>query len=138
MHTKEFIWLVPGDDNRVADGYALRGEFLGGRHHAFPFGVSALEVLVALSRRVAFQLDEEPEWWAWKLVENLGLDRFEGLEFTAGVTKRIDDILTRLIERQYKPNGEGGFFPMDNPKEDQTKLEIWHQMSAYVIIIMGL
>ena len=26
----------------------------------------------------------------------------------------------------------GGFFPLAFPKEDQTKVEIWYQMSGYL------
>lgn len=141
MHHKEFIWLVPHDDNRVGDGYSLRYEFLGGRHHTFPFGVSTLEVLVALSRRVAFNVvngPEEAEWWAWKLIENLGLDQFEGIELTSEQRADINMILDRLIERTYKPNGEGGFFPLIHTDQDQTKVEIWYQMSAYILTVLGI
>jgi hypothetical protein len=52
--------------------------------------------------------------------------------------KEIDDILTRLIERTYKPNGEGGFFPLPQTDEDQTKVEIWYQMSAYILTVVGI
>lgn len=138
MHRKEFIWLVPHDDNRVADGFGLRAEFMRGGHHAFPFGVSVLEVLVALSRRVAFQTDGEPEWWAWKLIENLGLAKMKR-SVALENKKKIDDILEALIYRTYKPNGEGGFFPLgDKADKDQTKVEIWHQMTAYVIKVVGI
>jgi hypothetical protein len=137
LHQKEFIWLVPHDDNRVADGYALRDEFMKGVHHAFPFGVSTLEVLVGLSRRVAFQTEGEPEWWAWKLIENLGLDKFEGNDFDV-FKDEVNEILDNLIYRRYKPNGEGGFFPLPNTDEDQTKVEIWKQMSTYVVKVVGI
>jgi hypothetical protein len=137
LHRKEFIWLVPHDDNRVADGYALRAEFMGGVHHAFPFGVSTLEVLVGLSRRVAFQTDGEPEWWAWKLIENLKLDKMKQ-DIAYEKKDKIDKILDDLIYRRYKPNGEGGFFPLPDTDDDQTKVEIWRQMSAYVVNVVGI
>lgn len=135
LHKTEFIWLVPHDDNRVADGYALRDEFMKGSHHAFPFGVSTLEVLVALSRRVAFQTEGEPEWWAWKLIENLKLDKFKGSDINFD---EVDKILEDLIYRRYKPDGTGGFFPLKHTDEDQTKVEIWKQMSTYVVQVVGI
>jgi len=138
MYHKRFVWLVPHDDNREADGYELRSEFMRGRHHSFPFGVSILEVLVALSRRVAFQVGGDPEWWAWKLIENLGLDSMEGIELSPDQKAEINEVLDRLIERRYKPNGEGGFFPLPHTDEDQTKVEIWYQMIAYVLQVVGI
>jgi hypothetical protein len=138
MHHKEFVWLVPHDDNRIADGFELRYEFLNGRHHTFPFGVSFLEVLVALSRRVAFNAGGEPEWWAWKLIENIGLDKVEGIELSPVDRIKINDALDRVIERRYKENGEGGFFPLPSTDEDQRKVEIWYQMSAYILTVVGL
>jgi len=37
-----------------------------------------------------------------------------------------------LIWRDYHADGRGGFFPLTNPDTDQTKVEIWYQMNAYV------
>lgn len=138
MHHKEFVWLVPHDDNRIGDGFELRYEFLDGRHHTFPFGVSFLEVLVALSRRVAFNAGGEPEWWAWKLIENIGLDKVEGIELSPVDRAKINDTLDRVIERRYGQDGKGGFFPLPNPEEDQRKVEIWYQMSAYIMTVVGI
>ena len=32
----------------------------------------------------------------------------------------------------YERDGQGGFFPLKYPTEDQTKKEIWDQMNLYV------
>ena len=45
---------------------------------------------------------------------------------------KIDDILDTLIWRTYEYDGIGGFFPLTNAEEDQTKVEIWYQMAAYI------
>ena len=57
LYSKEFVWLVPNDDNRVEDGRDLRYEFLHETGHTrasrewLAMGCSFLEMLVALSRR---------------------------------------------------------------------------------------
>src|SRR5688572_10966654 len=80
LHTKEFVWNVANDDNRLQDALALRHEFLNdsGITNSGDFilcvpPLSVLEVIIALSRRCAFAGDGEPRNWAWKLVENLDL-----------------------------------------------------------------
>ncbi len=69
--------------------------------------------------------------WAWNLVKNLELDRFEG-KTTPEHRVIIDGILEQLIWRLYDTNGVGGFFPLAWPQQDQTKVEIWYQMAAYL------
>src|SRR3954451_17066487 len=61
MHNTEFVWIIPGDGNRVQDGLDLRNEFLNDIRSAAQRnefkksmiqGATALEVLIALSLRV--------------------------------------------------------------------------------------
>jgi hypothetical protein len=132
MHELEFVWFVPNDDNRVQDGLDLRAEFLRGRHNnRFEWGVSVLEILIALSRRTAFTAGGTPEMWAWHLIENLGLKKASD-PLTRSKAARVDDTLQALIWRTYERDGQGGFFPLRDSHEDQTKVEIWYQMNAYV------
>ena len=132
LHETEFHWIIPRDDNRLEDAVELRQEFVHNRRndiHKRP--VSLLEVLIALSRRVSWTTDRSPEFWAWHLLENLKVDRSSD-PLTERKAQRIDHILETLIWRTYEPNGEGGFFPLKHPQDDQTKREIWDQMNAYV------
>lgn len=134
MHNLEFVWTVPNDDNRVQDGIDLRAEFLeetGGRKLNLTV-VTFLEVLVALSRRVAFTAGGNAEQWAWRLIKNIRLHKMsDPLDGTRVLV--VNDILDAVIWRTYHPDGRGGFFPLNNPSEDQTKVEIWYQMNAYVM-----
>lgn len=133
MHNLEFVWTVPNDDNRLQDGLDLRYEFTGD-HVLDPIlgGASFLEVLIALSRRVAFTAGGDQENWAWRLIKNLKLTKkFDPL--TDQNEERVDDILYSVIWRTYQYDGQGGFFPLKFPEKDQTKVEIWYQMNAYVI-----
>jgi hypothetical protein len=45
---------------------------------------------------------------------------------------QVDNILYNLVWRNYHADGRGGFFPLQNPDVDQTKVEIWYQLNAYV------
>jgi hypothetical protein len=136
MHNTEFVWTVPNDDNRVQDAIDLRNEFLEVSSGKLELGSSmatCLEVLVALSRRVAFLASgngHAPQW-GWTLLKNLGLHKFYD-SLTAEKKERINKILHDLVWRNYRADGFGGFFPLQNPDTDQTKVEIWYQLNAYV------
>lgn len=135
MHHKEFVWLVPNDDNRIIDGTDLRVEFLEqyrGEWGREDFGFcSILEVMIGISRRLAFAAGGEAEGWAFQLLTNLRL-----LKASDPLSRRkaqvVDKILENLIWRTYDADGLGGFFPLNNPPEDQTHTEIWYQMAAYI------
>lgn len=133
MHSREFVWLVPNDDNRIQDSLDLRTEFLNGKKNKLDLeGATLLEILVSLSRRVSFTAGHSPEHWAWVLIKNLRLNKkFDPL--TAEEMVKINDILEALVWRTYQQNGQGGFFPLKRPDEDQTQVEIWYQMNKYVI-----
>lgn len=137
FYQKEFIWIVPNDDNRMADGKAIRDEFVNdlGLWNIDPdwmgLGCSFYEMLLALSRRVSFLDDGTPAEWFWHLVQNIGLhvynDRMEIDE------RDVDDTLERVIWRQYEPNGKGGLFPLKHHNGDQRKFELWYQLNAYLL-----
>lgn len=131
---KEFVWFIANDDNRAEDGKDLRREFLGNRQVSEDWmwiGCSLLELLVALSRRLAFEADGEPRFWFWQMLSNAGLLIFYD---NRGVPKEaIDEALDRIIWRTYDADGRGGLFPLQYPSQDQREVEIWYQMSAYLL-----
>jgi hypothetical protein len=128
---KEFVWLIPNDDNRIADGIEVRQEHARetGCHYDAPCGV--LEVMIGLSRRLEFMAGGDAVGWAWQLICNLDLQRMSD---PIGRRKaiKVEEILQTLVWRNYDPDGSGGFFPLAWPTEDQTKVEVWYQMAAYV------
>lgn len=130
MHEKEFVWLVPNDDNRIEDGLDIRNEFFRRRTMSRQ-RCSVLEVLIGLSRRLAFIAGGEPGYWAWELLINLGLSRMSG-HIGKVRAETIDEILETLIWRTYESDGSGGFFPLGWPNKDQRKVELWYQMCAYI------
>lgn len=141
LFKKEFVWFVANDENRIQDGKALRFEFLESQGISdvdqgwMDLGCSVLELMVGLSRRLEFEASKgKAHYWFWILMENLGLSTYnDRRRFTKRQYDRIDDMLNRLIHRIYEPSGLGGFFPLQEPRKDQTKVELWYQMSAYLL-----
>lgn len=137
LFTKEFVWFVPNDDNRVEDGKDLRAEFVADQelNDADPgwlnLGCSMFELIIGLSRRLAFECEGEPRDWFWHLVENLDLHKFNDSEDTP--EEYINEKLDQVIWRTYSYSGHGGLFPLEGPCEDQRGVEIWYQLSAYVL-----
>lgn len=129
MLAKEFVWLVPNDDNRIADGLDIRAEWEWARSITGP--CSFLEVLIGLSRRIAFVTGENAEGWSWQLLINLELHQMRD-PLTAYKIQKAEKIIEAVIWRTYHSTGEGGFFPLSHPEEDQRKVELWYQMSAYI------
>lgn len=137
LWTTEFIPFVSNDENRVGDSVELWVEFFRYKglevqyEHIAGERCSVLELIIALSRRLAFQAGGEQEKWAFQLITNLGLDHLSG-QITRNHLIRAQQVLDDFIWRNYKPDGVGGLFPLRNPREDQTKVEIWYQMHAYI------
>lgn len=143
LHSKEFTWFVPNDDNRVEDGLDIRAEFLGESTYLpeahsdwMSLGCSMLEMLIGLSRRLSFEAEGEPRDWFWHLIHNLSLTRYtdsysdlEGDRFDF----EVSHILDRVIDRTYDANGHGGLFPLTCPEEDQTRVELWYQLCSYLL-----
>lgn len=136
MFEKEFVWLVPNDDNRLQDGLDLRVDFCYAQHirsdalrNLGP--CSFLEVLIGLSRRLAFDTGGGAPGWAWQLLINLELHKMAD-PLGRARKHRVHDILDTVIWRTYNPDGCGGFFPLSWPDEDQRQVELWYQMSAYI------
>lgn len=141
LHSTEFVWLIPGDDNRVEDGLELRKEFI---NQALIYETpawknipcSVLEMLIAFSRRTSFDTDFTSKEWFWMFLENLNLAEFNDsyLQFEPGpsISQTVSYILDTFIWRTYEPSGFGGLFPLESYKNDQRKVEIFYQWCEWV------
>lgn len=133
MHRKRFIWFVPNDDNRVEDGKELRYEFMNGPGEEHDY-CSFLEMMIALSRRASFQAySGDPMEWFWHILDNIGLREYSDERFMDLGGGEVRYILDRVVDREYDSNGHGGLFPLDKAREDQRKVELWYQMSLYLL-----
>ena len=143
LYSTPFAGYVPNDDNRSADGKDLRFEFLQTTGYPLydPYGswfdldCSILEMILALGRRAAFE-DESlgsPVEWFWRMIHNLELDGYTDDIFEISIQETVEEVLARLNRRTYQRNGAGGLFPLSSTKVDQRTVELWAQMSAYLL-----
>lgn len=140
LHSKEFVWVVANDDNRVMDGADIRYEFCAvhaidpAKHRDWAeLGCSVLEMLVGLARRCAFEADGTPAEWFWRMVSNLPLPPCTDEDYGPNTARIVNETLDALIWRTYQPNGVGGLFPLQDPEFDQRNVELWYQLNAYLI-----
>lgn len=136
MYCKQFVWLVPNDDNRVQDGLDLRYEWatetgIAPANEWMEEGCSFLEIVISLSRRLAFEGEGHPPVWFWHLIGNLGLQ--ECTDRPKYNQSEVDEVLDSVIQRTYDPSGRGGLFPLRYPKHDQREVELWYQMNEYLL-----
>lgn len=136
LHSTEFVWIVPNDDNRVEDGLDVRREFcMQANLDQDPFwlnvGCSVLEMLIAFARKLEFETDIELQDWFWIFMEHLGLQECD--DAMPDVAQQTAEAVERLIWRTYNSDGsEGGLFPLTYPKHDQRKVEIWYQFCEWL------
>lgn len=83
LFTKEFVWIIPNDDNRVEDGRDLRYRFLEEQRIKkvdpdwMILGCSMLELLIGLANRLEFEGGGLACNWFWQLITNLDLDKYD-------------------------------------------------------------
>lgn len=141
LYTTRFTWTVPNDDNRVEDGRDLRYEFSANQglipdRDWMALDCSVLEMLLGLARRLAFEAEGDPRVWFWELMDNVELRQCNDSVYTPrepGIHEHVSLVLENIIERNYLPNGQGGLFPLAYPPEDQRDVELWYQMSHYLL-----
>lgn len=144
LHTREFVWTIPNDDNRAMDGRGLRERYA----YENPYErtktlddmpCSVLEMLIALAGRMDFELSDANDdtdlttSYFWEMMDNIGLSSYSDdvfLEIDGPFA--VDAIIQALLNREYDGDGEGGLFPLKHPQEDQRDVELWYQMNAYL------
>lgn len=139
LYTTSFSWSVPNDDNRCEDGLELRHEWIEDNNIEdadrswLLLDCSFLEMLIALSRRLAFESEGEPGEWFWKLMQNLDFRGYTDAVWSTSIERQVSRTLERVVYRKYEPDGAGGLFPLRHPRRDQRQVELWYQMAQYVL-----
>lgn len=141
LYTKEFQWFIPNDDNRVEDGKELRLRFLEETGYTLVdprglwmnLGCSMLEMMIALARMAAFESDGSAVEWFWRFMHNLEIEKYSDARYDRYVAKEVEEVLNRVIHRKYDRDGVGGLFPLRNASRDQRRVELWYQMSSYLL-----
>lgn len=143
LHGVDFFYKIALDGNRAEDGVELRYRF--GCLFRYPEAeiaaylddrpCSVLEMMVALAVRAEEHIMVNPDIgnrtaeWFWGMVESLGLGSMTDERFDVNY---VDKLIFRFLNRQHKPNGEGGLFTIKNYRRDLRSVEIWYQMCWYM------
>ena len=138
LYKTPFVWTIRNDENRAADGVALRQEDLNETDDRVPtdwfeMDCSLFEMMVALSRRASFQTGWRPDVWFWTMVSNVELMKYDDDNYHSAIDEAIERSIGRIMYRDYEPSGRGGFFPLRDPERDQREVELWYQLSAYLM-----
>lgn len=142
LHDTIFVAIVSNDENRIADARDLRYEYLdkyeNGHKHLdwLMTPCSMFELLIVLSNAAAFEMDDRVDAWFWHFIDTLGFEQFNDREYDQHpdhVEQAVTTTLDRVIWRTYKPNGQGGLFPLREPNENQREVELWYQLNAYLL-----
>lgn len=144
LYSKEFRLtdpIVGHDDNRLADGFALREQYSNGftdvdLPQIFDEPVSVLEVLVAFACRIdddiMYDGNLHASKWFFIMIDNLGLTGFNDDGFgVVWTVEEVDQIIDIWMSRQYGIDGKGSIFPLKFTTFDQRNLEMWYQMQEW-------
>lgn len=143
LYRKQFLWTVPNDDNREQDGKDLRHQFIQETDlfdvdpNWLELECSMLEMMIALAQRVSYEAYGvtygEPAVWFWRMMTNIDIAKYSDSRYNARAIPSIDRALERVIDRSYNGNGVGGLFPLREAHVDQRRIELWYQMSSYLL-----
>jgi hypothetical protein len=92
-------------------------------------------MMIALSIRLEEDFMDDPLYgnrtgqWFWQMVVNLGLGSMTDERFDRRYVRERIDI---FLNREYKPDGEGGLFILRDCKYDLRDVEIWYQLNWYL------
>jgi hypothetical protein len=140
MHQVEFTPLIPFDENRASVASGLRHEFqqIAGclspdeSQDLMSPKISVFEVLIGLAGQADSQIPLTVPVWFHIFIENLGLDAYTDENTRGRSSFHVEKIIHRFNNREYRPNGRGGIFPMRSPRHDQREVELWYQMGEYM------
>ena len=140
LHNIEFTWCLSRDENRADDGIQLRRRYALALNDMslsdYILGpCSVLEMMIAPAIRCeetimddALMGDRTGQWF-WGMIHNLGLSSMRDTEFDIDY---VDDVIARLLNREYEPDGRGGLFTVRHCTHDMRTVEIWCQLSWYL------
>ena len=139
LHDVEFVYFVPYDENRAAEGIVLRYRFCLTHDcedlECYLTGpCSVLEMMIALATHCEAITDDpclgnRTGQWFWGMITNMGLGSMSDDNFNEW---HVNDVVSRFLNREYEPDGRGGLFTVKDWDRDMRTAEIWHQLMAYI------
>lgn len=143
-----FTYINPLDQNRDVDGKNLIYHFsyrsgipnnvieenIVQREHS-----TVLEVMVSLAFKIEEEIMSDPRYgdrtaqWFMLMLDNLGLSYYSDQVWSYGVSDmQVREIISRFLNRDIQPNGEGGLFIVRRPYSDMRDVDLWTQANWYI------
>ena len=148
LHDTEFTYLMERDRDRADEGIELRYRFAITECCRddpdqiltdLDYPCSILEMMVALALSCEENIMDDTSYgnrtgqWFWAMIVSLGLGSVIDTRYDR---RHVDSVLSRFLNREYKPSGEGGLFTIRNCDVDLREVEIWVQLCWYLDSIM--
>lgn len=144
LQNTEFVPILGHDCNRADDGIRLRYRFADANdipHTEVADKIdirpcSMLEMMLALAIRCEEDITGDMEYgchaakWFWVMIRSMGLDTMTDYVYDE---EQVRKVLLKFMKREYKRNGSGGLFQIDDDTVDMRTTEIWYQMHRYLI-----
>ena len=67
--------------------------------------------------------------WFWGMIVNMGISAMTDDVFNR---QYVEAAVTRLLNREYEPDGKGGLFTIKDCDRDLRTVEIWYQLCWYL------
>lgn len=140
LYSQDYYSVIEMDENRKVEGGNLRSMFECDSCAILTDNipeeeVSVLEVLVAMAMNFReLNNDKEPiALYFWEMISNLGLIDCTDEHWSRSTEEYVERVIDDFLDRDYEPDGTGGLFPLEDPQEDQTEVELWYQLAAYYL-----
>lgn len=153
LHNTVFRFSIMRDQNRSEDGVDLRYRFALSQG-PFRVGIAmdercdgsdiydildgpctVLEMMIALANRCEETIMDDPDigdrtgQWFWGMIINMGLGSMSDDRYDR---RYVEYVITRLLDREYEPDGTGGLFTVKDCDRDMRDVEIWYQLCWYL------
>lgn len=143
LYDIQFVYILDMDENRAEDGISFRYRYGYECGHSNSIieryldtrPCSVLEMMVALAFKGEEQIMNDSDYgdrtgqWFWNMIVSLGLGSMSDDNFDE---RYVYNTITRFLDRDYAPNGQGGLFTIENPAYDMRYVEIWSQFMWYL------
>lgn len=144
LHDTEFRYSLPRDQNTADAGVDLRYRFAVTQGYEDDSDLvmdylegpcSVLEMMVALSVYCEQHIMDDPNigdrtsQWFWEMIVNMGLGSMTDPRFDKHY---VDDVVERMLDREYDPDGRGGLFTVRHCDQDLRDVAIFHQLCWYI------
>lgn len=142
LYSQQFYYRIKNDDNRASDGIELRFRFAEESDYTYRDvylylmqPCTVLEMMAALAIRCEDHImgdqsgENHTDIWFWTMIKTMHLDHM--------VNGNLDEdeaefLVTRMLNREFRKDGDGGLFRITDKSKDMRNVEIWCQLNWFL------